>query len=108
MYTYTMKQFKNPVINALSASVYIALVVALLNFVSLTQSDKPDTAFAPVAFLSLFTLSAAVMACLFFYQPLLLFIDGKKKESVNLFVQTVGVFAMFTAIIWILLFIGLI
>ncbi len=99
---------KNPILNALGASGYIALVVSLLNFVSQTQSDKPDTAFAPVAFLSLFTLSAAVMAYLFFYQPLLLFIEGQKKQAVNLFIRTVGVFAVFTAAVWILLLAGLI
>ncbi len=99
---------KNPVINALSASVYIGIVVTLINFVSHTQGDKPDTAFAPVAFLSLLTLSAIVMAYLFFYQPLQLFIDGKKKDAVHLFMKTAGVFATFTAVVWILLLSGLI
>lgn len=108
LYTQHMQNFKNPVINALSASAYIGLVVTLLNFVSQAQANKPDTAFAPVAFLSLFTLSAAVMAYLFFYQPLMLFIEGKKKESVRLFVRTLGVFAAFTAVVWMLLLAGLI
>lgn len=99
---------KNPLINALGASAYIGLVVTLINFVSQTQRNKPDTAFAPVAFLSLLTLSAVVMAFLFFYQPLLLFIDGKKKEAVNLFLKTVGVFAVLTTIVWTLLLLGLI
>ena len=99
---------KNPIINALGASAYIGLVVTLINFVSHTQGHKPDTAFAPVAFLSLLTLSAAVMAYLFFYQPLQLFISGKKKEALDLFVRTVGVFAAFTAVVWILLISGLI
>jgi hypothetical protein len=48
------------------------------------------------------------MAFLFFYQPLQLFIEGKKKKAVNLFVRTVGVFAVFTALILILLFSGVI
>ncbi|MBP6979866.1 hypothetical protein KBB41_02375 [Candidatus Curtissbacteria bacterium] len=100
--------FKNPVINALTAAGYIGLVVSVLNLLSLTQGNKPDTAFAPVVFLSLLTLSVAVMACLFFYQPLQLFIDGKKKEAVSLFVKTVGVFAVFTVLVLILLFSDLI
>jgi len=99
---------KNPIINALGASAYIALVVALINFVSHTQGDKPDTAFAPVAFLSLLTLSATVMAYIFFYQPLLFFIEGKKKEAANLFFRTVGVFAALTTVVWALLLAGLI
>lgn len=100
--------FKNPILNALSASTYIILVVVIMNFVSQSLRNKPDTFFAPVMFLSVLTLSAAVMAFLFFYQPLQLFIDGKKKEAVNLFVKTTGFFALFTVVVLILLFSGLI
>lgn len=99
---------KNPIINALSAAGYIGLIVGVINLISITHKDKPDTAFAPVVFLSLLTLSVTVMAFLFFYQPLQFFIEGKKKEAVNLFVKTVGIFAVFTATILILLFSGLI
>lgn len=99
---------KNPIINALSASGYIILVASIINLVSSAQKDKPDTFFAPVAFLSLLTLSAAIMAYLFFYQPLQLLIEGKKKEAVNLFVKTVGIFGVVTLIVWVLIFTGLI
>ena len=70
--------------------------------------NKPDTFFTPITILFVLTLSVAVMAYLFFYQPLLLFIEGKKKEAVNLFVKTVGIFAAITAVVLILLFSGLI
>lgn len=99
---------KNPIINALSASGYILLVVTIMQFIMHTQRDKPDTIGAPITVLSMLTLSVSVMAFLFFYQPLQLFIEGKKKEAVNLFVRTVGVFAIFTAIVLTLLFSGLI
>lgn len=99
---------KNPIINALGASTYILLVVTVMTLVSQTQKDKPDTFFAPITFLSLLTLSVAVMAFLFFYQPLQLFIDGKKKEAVHLFAQTTGAFAVFTGAVLILLLLGII
>src|SRR3989338_9752283 len=99
---------KNPIINAFSASTYIILVVTITTFVSQTQKNKPDTIFAPITFLSLLTLSVAVMAYLFFYQPLQIFIEGKKKTAVNLFVQTVGVFVTITSVFLFLLFSGLI
>lgn len=98
---------KNPILNALSASAYILLVVTVMTQVTAPLKNKPDTFFAPIAILSVFTLSAAVMAFLFFYQPLLLFIEGKKKEAVNLFVKTVGAFGLITAMALILLFSGL-
>jgi hypothetical protein len=99
---------RNPLINALSASAYIILGVTIMTFVTEPLKNKPDTFFAPIVFLSLLTLSVAVMAFLFFYQPVMLFIDGKKKEAVNHFVKTVGIFAVITTITLILLSIGLI
>lgn len=99
---------KNPIINALAASTYIGLVVTLMNFISQTLGSKPDSAFAPIVFLSLLTLSVSIMAYVFFYQPLVLIIDGKKKEAIHLFVQTVGVFGAITAVALILLFLGIV
>ncbi len=84
------------------------LVVSVMTFVTQPLRHKPDTFFAPIIFLSVLTLSVAVMAFLFFYQPLQLFIDGKKKEAVDLFVKTVGIFAGITVMALILLFSGLI
>ena len=99
---------KNPIINALSASAYIILIVSVMTFVTQPLRNKPDTFFAPITMLFVLTLSVAVMAYIFFYQPLLLFIEGKKKEAINLFVKTVGVFAVFTVVALMLLFSGLI
>lgn len=97
---------KNPLINATSASAYIILVVSIMTFVTRPLRNKPDTFFAPITMLFVLTLSVVVMAYLFFYQPLLLFIDGKKKAAVDLFVKTVGVFAAITALVLVLLFSG--
>lgn len=100
--------FKNPFLNALTAAGYIFLVVTTMTLITQPLRDKPDTFFAPIAVLFVLTLSVAVMAYLFFYQPLLLFIDKKKKEALDLFVKTVGFFAIFTIIVLFLLFSGLI
>src|SRR4030043_1141043 len=99
---------RNPIINALGASAYIILIVSVMTFVTQPLRNKPDSFFAPITMLFVLTLSVAVMAYLFFYQPLLLFIEGKKKEAVDLFVKTVGIFAALTVLILILLFSGLI
>lgn len=98
---------KNPVVNALGASAYIVLVVSVMTIVTRPFRNKPDTFFAPITVLFVLTLSAAVMAFLFFYQPLLLLIDGKKKEAVNLLTKTIGVFGVITAAVLTLLFFGL-
>lgn len=99
---------KNPLVNALSASGYILIIVTIFNLLSHNLRNKPDTFGAPLTMLSLFTLSAAVMAFIFLYQPVQLFIEGKKKQAVNLFVRTVGIFAVFTALVLVLLLSGVI
>lgn len=99
---------KNPLVNALSASGYILIIVTIFNLLSHNLRNKPDTFGAPLTMLSLFTLSAAVMAFIFLYQPVQLFIEGKKKQAVNLFIRTVGIFAVFTALVLVLLLSGVI
>lgn len=98
---------KNPFVNALGASAYIAIVGFVMSTITHTQRNKPDTFMAPITVMSVLTLSVAVMAFIFFYQPIQLFISGKKKEGLKLFTQTVGIFGAMTAIVLILLFLGL-
>lgn len=99
---------KKPLLNALGASVYIFLVVSVMNFVTQPLRSEPDTFLGPIVVLFVLTLSVAVMAYLFFYQPLMLFINGKKKEALDLFLKTVGIFAIVTVVVLVLLFSGLI
>jgi hypothetical protein len=98
---------KNPVINALTASVYIVLIAFVMNW-GTKMVRHPNTFLAPIAVISLFTLSAAVMGYLFCYQPAQLYFDNKKKHAVTLFLQTVGVFGTITALILFLFFFGII
>lgn len=99
---------RNPIINAFGATAYITLIASVMNFISKTQSNKPDPFLAPVVFLSLLTFSVAVMAYMFFYQPVQLFISGKKKEALKLFVQTIGVFGVITVVVSVIVFSGII
>lgn len=96
---------KNPFINAISATLYITLIATLM-FYGKTFFGPKDTILTPIAVLSLFSLSAAIMAYLFLYQPLMLFLDGHKKEAINLFLRTVAIFAGITAVVFILISLG--
>lgn len=89
---------KNPVINALAAFGYIALVVTVLGFAENHFDNKPSL-LAPMAFMSLFTLSAAVMGYIFGLQPFQMYFEGKKKEAVKLVVQTIIGFGVITALV---------
>jgi hypothetical protein len=97
---------KNPILNALAATAYIVVLVVVMTFGS-RMVPHPNIIVMPVAMISLFTLSAAVMGYVFCYQPIQLYFDGKKKQAVGLFLQTVTVFACFTAIVLALLFTGI-
>jgi hypothetical protein len=52
----------------------------------------------PMVMLSLLSLSVAVMACIFFYQPVQMYLDGQKPQAAKLLLQTIGYFAGITAL----------
>lgn len=88
---------KNPLYNALSALAYIVLIVSGMTFAeSYGKAYPEDNILMPIGMLSLFVLSAATMAFIFFYQPIMLFLDGKRAEAVRLFGLTVAIFAGIT------------
>lgn len=83
---------KNPLVNALAGLLYIAGVVSII-FYAPHVVIVEESIFVPIAMLSLFVFSASTMSYLFLYEPLCLLLDGKRKEAVVLFFQTLGVFA---------------
>jgi hypothetical protein len=98
---------RNPFLNALAAIVYIAFVASFM-FYGMQHSGKQNTVLIPIAVISLFTLSAAVMGYIFGFQPLQLYLDGKKKEAIDLFIKTVAIFGGITLLVFLILFSGLI
>jgi hypothetical protein len=89
---------QNPIYNALAALVYIIAIVLGLTYMSTIQT-KIDDLIMPIIMLSLLVLSVSVMVYIFGYQPLVLFLDNKRKEAVSLFLKTVGIFGGITLII---------
>lgn len=88
---------KNPILNALCAIAYIAGLVSLVFYgqmiINVPFGDAP-TVLIPIAFLSVFVFSAALMGYLFLYQPLLLILAGEKKQGTDLFLKTVAAFGV--------------
>jgi hypothetical protein len=89
---------RNPVINALAGLLYIALAASVL-FYGGPHVPVENSVLIPIGMLSLFVFSAASMAYIFLYQPLQLFLEGQKKESVDLFLKTLGIFAVSAAVL---------
>ena len=90
---------KNPLYNALLAIAYIAALVTSVFYGSKLLQGLEETIFLPMGFLATFVLSAALMAYLFFYQPVILFLDNQREKAVKLFLQTVAIFAALTALV---------
>jgi len=97
---------KNPLVNALAAIFYIILIASVM-FYGTKNMGPANSVVGPIAAISLFTLSAAVMGYIFLYQPAQLYFDNKKKLAVNLFLQTVAAFAGITALMLFVLFSGI-
>ncbi len=48
----------------------------------------------PLIMISLLVLSVLAMAYCFFFQPVQMYLDGHKREAIDLFIKTTGVFAV--------------
>lgn len=96
---------KNPIVNALAAALYIGVLASVM-FYGQPLIDPVDNVLMPITMLSLLTLSAAMMAYIFFYQPVLMYLEGQKTDAIKLGVHTVGAFAAITAIFVATLFIS--
>lgn len=91
----------HPFWNAAGAAAYIGLVVLFLQYLNAIGQNVPDNrVLDPMGAISLLVFSVAVMAYLFFYQPAVLLIDGKKKEALAYFFTTLAVFGVITAAIF--------
>ncbi|HEX5774685.1 MAG TPA: hypothetical protein VFY28_01845 [Candidatus Paceibacterota bacterium] len=85
----------NPFLYAGAAAAYIGLLV--LGISSAGSFFGPEESILiPMAMLSLFVLSAAVMGFLFLYQPFTLYFEDRKREALLFFGKTVGTFAFLT------------
>ena len=86
----------NPYQNAIGAVAYIWGIGLLMQRITALNSDTPDTFIAPMAAISLVVLSVAVMAFLFFFRPIVLLLEDKKKEAFTFFLKTLATFGVVT------------
>jgi len=96
------KIIKRAIIDSVGTAVYIILVVSFI-FSLQIFSSKPDTIIIPIAMLLLFVCSAAITGFLVFGKPVMLYIDGKKREAISLLGYTLGILVFLTLRSFILL-----
>ena len=80
------KIIKHAFLLALGEGVYIILVALLMFGIQKLFGAKPDPVIiAPIAFLLLFVISAAISGALILGRPVMLYLDGQKKDALQLF-----------------------
>ena len=86
---------RNPFINAFAALSYIVAIVFTISFIDQTEVNTGIAQYLmPILMLSLFTLSAAVMAYIFCFIPITLYMENKKEEAIRLFLKTITIFGI--------------
>ncbi|HYE22756.1 MAG TPA: hypothetical protein VD998_04170, partial [Verrucomicrobiae bacterium] len=75
--------------NALGTAAYITTVAIIMQNAERIFGDMDNTTLGPITFLMLFVLSAAVTGSLVLGRPVLMYLDGQKKEAVKLFLVTI-------------------
>ncbi len=99
-----MKIVKQSLCYAASAALYVAVVATIMqNAGRLFGSDKPDSVLAPISILLLLVVSAATMGLLIFGKPVMLYIDGQKREAVQMVVATTAALAIFTILLFVVI-----
>ena len=85
-----MKNLKlKALLNALLTTAYIT-VVALIMQNGEKVFGEMNNMLGPIAFLLLFVLSAAITGSLVLGKPILMYLEGNKKEAIKLFLYTIG------------------
>jgi hypothetical protein len=89
--------------NTTGAALYIFIVSQIMQNGE-KLFGKTDTMFTPFAVLLLFTLSAAVVSSLVFGLSVILFLDNKKKESIQAGIYSISWLGVYTVLGLITLF----
>lgn len=90
---------------ALGEGVYIFLVALLMSGAERFFGNTPDNKIlAPITFLLLLVLSAAISGALVLGKPVLMYMEGKKKEALTLF----GLILFWLLIFFVLMVISLV
>ena len=82
------KLIKRAALNSLGVVVYVFLVSLVLNNGERIFGAEDNELISPVIFLLLFVFSALLTSGLILGKPILLYLDGQKKEGVKLLMIT--------------------
>ncbi len=93
---------KRAFIDAILTAVYIILIASFI-FSLQSLAPKEDIILIPIAMLLLFVCSAAITGFLVFGKPIMLYLDGKKREAILLLGYTIVILIILTILAFIFL-----
>ena len=100
------KLIKRAILDSLGVAVYVAGVSLVLNHGEQIFGQMENKVIGPIIFLLLFVFSALLTSGLVLGKPLMLYLDGQKKEGVKLLIYTgASLFALLIIMFIILLLI---
>lgn len=79
---------------AVGVFAYIVVIVNVMTGL-LPRFEVENTVFAPIMFLTLFVISAAVTGGLVLGKPIMLYLGGHTKEGIMMFFSTLGFLVFF-------------
>jgi len=85
-------------LQAIATAAYVAVIGWLL-YNGQMIFDRMQTVLAPIAFLMLFVLSAAITGTLVLGRPVLWYLSDRRSEAVTLFSLTLGWLTLFTLLL---------
>ena len=90
---------KQSLIHSAFAVLYVAAVVTFMQNAERFLGSDAENPAAPVAFLLLLVVSAATMGMLIFGKPVMMYLDGKKREAVTMACYTISSLAAITVLL---------
>ncbi len=97
------KTIKIAAIDSLATALYIILVASFMFYIQKTFPNNLPIVLIPIAMLLLFVFSAALTGFLVFGKPVMLYLDGKKKQARSLLGYTLGFLLIITILVFIIL-----
>jgi len=92
---------KSSLLNSVLAALYVSGVALLMTNAQKLFGNKADNVFDGIAILLLLVISATIMGFLVLGRPLMMYLDGAKKEALKLFYFTVLWLILIAAIVFI-------
>ncbi|PIR97570.1 MAG: hypothetical protein COT91_00640 [Candidatus Doudnabacteria bacterium CG10_big_fil_rev_8_21_14_0_10_41_10] len=89
-------------IHSLGVFIYVGLVTLVMGNAESIFGEM-DNYFGPMLFLMLLVLSATIVGLLVFLKPVIMYLDGQKKDALKLLLSTVGWLLGFTILLVVVL-----